>query len=29
MLAADEHGKTKDKLPERPRGPHPYPTAVR
>lgn len=23
-----EHGKTKDKLPERPRGPHPYPTAV-
>lgn len=28
MLAADDHGKTKDKLPERPRGPHPYPTAV-
>lgn len=26
--AADEHGRTKDKLPERPRGPHPYPTAV-
>ncbi|MGX1226868.1 DNA-directed RNA polymerase specialized sigma24 family protein [Streptomyces ambofaciens] len=22
---ADEHGKTKDPLPERPRGPHPYP----
>ncbi|MBQ0891309.1 hypothetical protein KBZ94_41500 [Streptomyces sp. RM72] len=25
---ADEHGKTKDPLPERPRGPHPYPMGV-
>lgn len=23
-LAADDHGKTKDPLPQRPRGPHPY-----
>lgn len=28
LVLADDHGKTKDKLPERPRGPHPYPTAV-
>lgn len=27
-LAADDHGKTKDPLPSRPRGPHPYRTAV-
>ncbi|WP_158718848.1 RNA polymerase sigma factor [Streptomyces sp. NRRL WC-3795] len=25
---ADEHEKAKDKLPERPRGPHPYPMRV-
>ena len=24
--AADDHGKTKDPLPQRPRGPHPYRT---
>lgn len=23
---ADDHGKTKDELPQRPRGPHPYRT---
>lgn len=23
-LAADDHGKTSDQLPQRPRGPHPY-----
>ncbi|WP_369167812.1 hypothetical protein AB5J49_08050 [Streptomyces sp. R28] len=23
---ADDHGKTKDELPQRPRGPHPYGT---
>lgn len=26
--AADDHGKTKDALPQRPRGPHPYRTAA-
>ncbi|MDF2710603.1 MAG: hypothetical protein K0R62_6255 [Nonomuraea muscovyensis] len=26
--AAEDHGKTKDELPRRPRGPHPYRTAV-
>lgn len=26
--AADDHGKTKDPLPSRPRGPHPYRAAV-
>jgi hypothetical protein len=26
--AADDHGKTSDQLPQRPRGPHPYRTAV-
>lgn len=26
--AADDHGKTKEPLPQRPRGPHPYRTAV-
>lgn len=25
-VAADEHGKAKDPLPPRPRGPHPYVT---
>lgn len=25
-VAADEHGKTKDPLPQRPRGPHPVGT---
>ncbi|MDT0469684.1 hypothetical protein [Streptomyces gibsoniae] len=24
QLAADDHGKTKEPLPQRPRGPHPY-----
>lgn len=27
-FGADEHGKTKEPLPPRPRGPHPYRTAV-
>lgn len=27
-LAADDHSKTKDELPRRPRGLHPYRTAV-
>lgn len=27
-MAADDHGKTSDQLPQRPRGPHPYRTAV-
>ena len=26
--ASDDHSKTKDPLPPRPRGPHPYPTAA-
>jgi len=26
--AADDHGKTKEPLPERPRGPHPYPVGA-
>ncbi len=25
-MADSEHEKTKDPLPQRPRGPHPYPT---
>lgn len=25
-VAADDHGKTKDELPQLPRGPHPYGT---
>ena len=27
-VAADDHDKTKDALPQRPRGPHPYPAGV-
>ena len=27
-LSADDHSKTSDQLPQRPRGPHPYRTAV-
>ncbi|MFC9287238.1 hypothetical protein [Streptomyces sp. NPDC057052] len=27
-LAADDHGQAKEPLPQRPRGPHPYRTAV-
>jgi hypothetical protein len=26
--AADDHGKVKEPLPQRPRGPHPYPTVT-
>lgn len=26
LLGDDDHGKVKDPLPPRPRGPHPYPT---
>ncbi len=28
VVAADEHGKTKEPMPTRPRGPHPYPMVV-
>lgn len=26
--ASDDHAKTKDALPQRPRGPHPYPAGA-
>lgn len=28
LVMADDHGKTKDPLPQRPRGPHPYRAGV-